>query len=53
MWNLHALLRRLGIGDNFRDTDGLSSERRAIETDFSAAVFSGDPATSPISAAAD
>jgi hypothetical protein len=28
MWNLHALLRRLGIGDNVRDIDGLSSEGR-------------------------
>src|SRR5262245_3211685 len=43
MWNLHALMRRLGIGDNFSDIDGLSSERQAIETDFSATVFSGDP----------
>jgi hypothetical protein len=43
VWNLHALLRRFGIGDNFRDIDGLSSERQAIETDFSATVFSGDP----------
>ena len=43
VWNLHALLRRLGIGDNFSDIDGLSSERQAIETDFSATVFSGDP----------
>jgi hypothetical protein len=43
MWNLHALLRRLGIGDNVRDIDGLSSERQAIETDFAATVFSGDP----------
>src|SRR5215510_10752933 len=43
MWNLHALLRRLGIGDNFSNIGGLSSERQAIETDFSATVFSGDP----------
>src|SRR5262245_42144529 len=43
MWNLHALLRRAGIGDNFSDIDGFSSERQAIETDFSATVFSGDP----------
>src|SRR5262245_36871379 len=43
MWNLRALLRRLGIEDNFNDIDGLSSERQALETDFSATVFSGDP----------
>jgi hypothetical protein len=43
MWNLHALLRRLGIEDNFSDIEGLSSERQALETDFSATVFTGDP----------
>ncbi len=43
LWNLHALLRRIGIGDNFSDIDGLSSERQVIETDFSATVFNGDP----------
>jgi hypothetical protein len=43
MWNLHALLRRLGIEDNFGDIEGLSSEQQALETDFSATVFAGDP----------
>jgi hypothetical protein len=43
MWNLHAFLRRLGIEDNFRDIERLSSERQALETDFSATVFTGDP----------
>jgi hypothetical protein len=43
IWNLHALLRRLGIEDNFGDIEGLSSEQQALETDFSATVFAGDP----------
>jgi hypothetical protein len=43
MWNLHALLRRLGIEDNFSEIERLSSERQALETEFSATVFSGDP----------
>jgi hypothetical protein len=43
MLNLHTFLRRLGIEDNFSDVEGWTSERQAIETDFSATVFSGDP----------
>ena len=43
MWNMHAILRRLGIEDNFSDIEGLSSEQQAVETDFSATVFGGDP----------
>src|SRR5262245_2335112 len=43
VWNINAFLRRLGMGDSFSDIDGLSSERQAIETDFSATVFRGDP----------
>ena len=43
MWNLHAVLRRLGIEDNFTDIERLSSERQALETDYSATVFTGDP----------
>ena len=34
MWNLHALLRRLGIEDNFSDIEGLSSERQALGNGF-------------------
>src|SRR5262244_689689 len=43
MWNPHALLRRVGIEDSFSDIERLSSERQAIETDFSTTVFTGDP----------
>src|SRR5262245_34776587 len=43
MLNLHTFLRRVGIEDNFSDVEGWTSERQAIETDFSATVFSGDP----------
>jgi hypothetical protein len=43
MANLHALLRRIGIEDNFSDIEEWISERQAIETDFSATVFTGDP----------
>src|SRR5262245_59831112 len=43
MWNLHALLRRLGIEDNFSDVERLSSGRQSFDTEFSATVFSGDP----------
>jgi hypothetical protein len=43
MWNLHALLRRLGIEDHFNDVEGLSGEQPAFETDISATVFGGEP----------
>src|SRR5262245_2605177 len=43
MANLHDLLRRIGIEDNFSDIEEWISERQAIETDFSATVFTGDP----------
>src|SRR5262249_55962113 len=43
MWNMHAILRRLGIEDSFSDIEGLPSEQPAIETDFSTTVFDGDP----------
>jgi hypothetical protein len=43
MWNLHAILRRLGIEDHFNDIDGLSGEQPAFETDISATVFGGEP----------
>jgi hypothetical protein len=43
MWTFRALLRRLGIEDNFDDVDGEDSKQPAVQTDHSATVFSGEP----------
>jgi hypothetical protein len=43
MWSVHAVLRRLGIEDDFRDVEDMCRPQPAVQADFSATVFSGEP----------